>query len=84
MLLRIAVFAVLTLVSFKSEACGSCLVEEIAFDNPLGIIGTLDGGWDADKPSITVQRVLRNEVEGLTLKNGDQLPFSLTWRKSSL
>ena len=57
----------------NAQACGSCLVEEIAFDNPIGIIGALDGGWDAEEPTITVERVLRNEVEGLDLNTGDQL-----------
>lgn len=81
MFLRLALIAVFTLAAFKVQACGSCLVEEIAFDNPLGIIGTLDGGWDASEPTIVVDRVLRNTVEGLTLKPGDRLAFSLTWRK---
>ena len=81
MLLRLTILSALMFTAVNAQACGSCLVEEIAFDNPIGIIGTLDGGWDAEEPAITVRKVLRNTVDGLSLKSGDQLPLSLKWRK---
>lgn len=81
MFFRLTIIAALTLTAVNAQACGSCLVEEIAMDNPLAVIGSLDEGWDAENPAITVQKVLRNTVEGLSLKSGDLLPLSLKWRK---